>query len=163
MFHSHANKTRDHFHEKCFAFSRVLKVGGVLKIGNGLFRPTKHSARTARISFPDHKEIKRIRLHRCHGKLCFYYCYFFITVFTIQHFHFTSDDEEKGQQLINDEEDGVAYSYSFFHFIYFLASLYIMMMLTNWYRYVARGVTHSNSHCSQLPPRWDSRVKIMNV
>ena len=37
------------------------------------------------------------------------------------------------------------------------------MMLTNWYRYVARGVTPSNSHYSQLPPRWDSRAKIMNV
>lgn len=38
------------------------------------------------------------------------------------------------QQLIDDEKDQVVYSYSLYHFILVLTSLYIMMTLTNWYR-----------------------------
>lgn len=34
----------------------------------------------------------------------------------------------------DDEIEGVEYSYSFFHFTLALASLFIMMVLTNWYR-----------------------------
>lgn len=40
---------------------------------------------------------------------------------------------QSGQQLVwDDEEDGVTYVYSMFHFMLMLASLYMMVMLTNW-------------------------------
>ncbi|XP_064204909.1 serine incorporator 1-like isoform X1 [Anguilla rostrata] len=41
--------------------------------------------------------------------------------------------EDGVRRAVDNEEDGVTYSYSFFHFCLFLASLYIMMTLTNWY------------------------------
>ena len=41
-----------------------------------------------------------------------------------------SDDVES----VEKDEEHMAYNYSLFHFIMFLASLHIMMTLTNWYR-----------------------------
>ena len=43
-------------------------------------------------------------------------------------------EEGHRQQVYDDEQDQVAYSYSFYHFMLFLASSYIMMTLTNWYK-----------------------------
>ncbi|KAM9306563.1 serine incorporator 2 [Pholidichthys leucotaenia] len=43
-------------------------------------------------------------------------------------------EEDGARRAVDNEEDGVTYSYSFFHFSLFLASLYIMMTLTNWYK-----------------------------
>lgn len=42
-------------------------------------------------------------------------------------------EEGEVRRVMDNEKDGVQYNYAFFHFMLFLASLYIMMTLTNWY------------------------------
>lgn len=43
-------------------------------------------------------------------------------------------DAESTRRIWDDEKDAVSYSYSFFHFVFGLASLYVMMTLTSWYK-----------------------------
>ncbi|XP_040044990.1 serine incorporator 2 [Gasterosteus aculeatus] len=45
----------------------------------------------------------------------------------------TAGGEDGVRRAVDNEEEGVTYNYSFFHFSLCLASLYIMMTLTNWY------------------------------
>lgn len=48
-------------------------------------------------------------------------------------------------RAFDNEQGGVTYSYSFFHFCLVLASLHIMMTLTNWYRCVPPGLAGTGS------------------
>ncbi|KAF2881374.1 hypothetical protein ILUMI_24817 [Ignelater luminosus] len=42
--------------------------------------------------------------------------------------------ESGGKKVWDNEEDTVAYNWSFFHVMFALATLYVMMTLTNWYK-----------------------------
>ena len=46
------------------------------------------------------------------------------------------ESDKPGQTVWDDESEGVTYNYTFFHMSLFLASLYVMMSLTHWYRWV---------------------------
>lgn len=58
--------------------------------------------------------------------------------------------EDGALRAVDNEEDGVTYNYSFFHFHLCLASLYIMMTLTNWYQ----PDTTTQAMKSSMPAVW---------
>lgn len=60
--------------------------------------------------------------------------------------------EDGVRRAVDNEEEGVTYSYSFFHFCLFLASLYIMMTLTNWYKYVPPPLPVRAAFLPAFPP-----------
>ncbi|XP_037981461.1 serine incorporator 5 isoform X2 [Motacilla alba alba] len=46
-------------------------------------------------------------------------------------------EKRGGQTVVYDEKKGTVYSYAYFHFVFFLASLYVMMTVTHWFQHKA--------------------------
>ena len=70
--------------------------------------------------------------------------YFF---FSLDDLPIEGDDElGGGQRVVRNERDGTVYNYSLFHVVFCLASMYIMMTLTAWLRYVFLSVLLSNQN-----------------
>ncbi|NXS07956.1 SERC5 protein, partial [Neodrepanis coruscans] len=44
-------------------------------------------------------------------------------------------EKRGGQTVVYDEKKGTVYNYAYFHFVFFLASLYVMMTVTHWFHY----------------------------
>lgn len=61
-----------------------------------------------------------------------------------------SDDIEDGKPRVYDnEEDGVAYSYSFFHFMFMIAVFYLMLVLTDWWNATTDSTSLENGAFSK--------------
>ncbi|KAJ1523458.1 hypothetical protein ONE63_001313 [Megalurothrips usitatus] len=60
----------------------------------------------------------------------------------------TEDSGKGGQKVWDNEDDGVAYSWSFFHLTFCFSTLYIMMTLTNWFQPNSSLATFSSNDAS---------------
>ncbi|XP_026816813.1 probable serine incorporator isoform X1 [Rhopalosiphum maidis] len=66
-----------------------------------------------------------------------------------------SGNDDNSGKLFDDEKEGVAYSWSFYHFTFAMATLFLMMTLTNWYS--------PNSSLENLHPDYASTwIKILS-
>ncbi|KAL0979295.1 hypothetical protein UPYG_G00183310 [Umbra pygmaea] len=102
----------------------VTGVGTVILFGCVLYScltsTTRRSSAALRVCRNSEPETERARCCFCFGD---------------DTDEFDEDKTGGGQNVMYDEKEGTVYSYTYFHFVFFLGSLYVMMTVTNWFHY----------------------------
>ncbi|KAM4576521.1 serine incorporator 5 [Odontesthes bonariensis] len=102
----------------------VTALGAIILIGCILYScwtsTTRRSSAALRVYRNSEPETERARCCFCFGD---------------DTEDYDEDTSSSGQNVVYDEREGTIYSYSYFHFVFFLGSLYVMMTTTNWFHF----------------------------